>query len=196
VVHEEGAKHLSANPKEYDVIVAQELIEHFAYDELVSLLIVMRHALRPSGLVVLETLNCANIVYGTYLLYCDHTHRMGFTPRSLAEFLPAVGIDVQGAYPVKMSRLWDIVVSMIPGRRQASVPGETNTQGLGGVAGSGGLGSRLWHLHMFLLKRAGVALSTGLSRLLVAPYDVSLGACHRVYTPTFTMVGGKREAES
>lgn len=67
------------------------LIEHFAFHDLLELLIEIRRALKPGGLVILETPNPKNLVVGACNFYADPTHRKPLFPETLQFLLDRLG---------------------------------------------------------------------------------------------------------
>jgi cyclopropane fatty-acyl-phospholipid synthase-like methyltransferase len=74
----------------YDLITAFDLIEHFHKDELLPLLDAMREALKPGGILILQTPN-AESPWGLKLRYGDFTHEIAFDPRNLQHILSVTG---------------------------------------------------------------------------------------------------------
>lgn len=101
VVHSEAISYLEDTSDTFDLIYAGQVIEHFIYDDFIRFLAVCYTSLEAGGYLIFETINCANIIHGLYLRYCDYTHRMGFTPRSLMHFLMATG-DFSRIDPVEV----------------------------------------------------------------------------------------------
>jgi 2-polyprenyl-3-methyl-5-hydroxy-6-metoxy-1,4-benzoquinol methylase len=90
-IHKEVNDYLETAVDRFDLIYAAQVIEHFSYENFIQFLGNCCKALNDNGCVIFETINCANITHGLYLRYCDFTHRMGFTPRSLKQFFMSVG---------------------------------------------------------------------------------------------------------
>jgi 2-polyprenyl-3-methyl-5-hydroxy-6-metoxy-1,4-benzoquinol methylase len=91
VIHKDAIDYLGSTPDRFDLIFAAQVIEHFTHDDLIIFLQNCYASLNDGGYMILETINCANVIYGLYLRYCDYSHRMGFTPRSLKQFLNITG---------------------------------------------------------------------------------------------------------
>jgi 2-polyprenyl-3-methyl-5-hydroxy-6-metoxy-1,4-benzoquinol methylase len=89
VVNKDAIQYLETSS--FDLICAAQFIEHLTYDDFIGFLERCYASLSNGGYVIFETINCANVTHGLYLRYCDYTHRMGFTPRSLKQFLMAIG---------------------------------------------------------------------------------------------------------
>jgi len=82
---------LRAN-KNFDLIMATDVLEHLNKDEIVEFLSAIYDALKPLGSVVIRTVNASSI-YGMTLLYWDFTHEVAFTDKSLRQILMACGFE-------------------------------------------------------------------------------------------------------
>jgi len=89
VVCEDALSFLRSH-KEYDVIIATDMIEHLNKGEIVSLLLAIRDSLKPGGFVILRTVNASSIV-GNIGRYFDFTHETSFTEHSLQQVLVSCG---------------------------------------------------------------------------------------------------------
>jgi SAM-dependent methyltransferase len=79
-----------------DLVSAFHVVEHVATDTLLGLLAGARRALRPGGLLLLETPNPANLVMGACNFYLDPTHERPLPPALTEFFVQASGfIDVE-----------------------------------------------------------------------------------------------------
>jgi SAM-dependent methyltransferase len=89
---EEGdvLEHLKSLSEEIDVIVAIDFIEHFTRDELMLLFKSVHKALRPGGLLIVQTPNGAGWMPGRHI-WGDITHMTVFTPKSLKQLLSLHG---------------------------------------------------------------------------------------------------------
>lgn len=65
--------YLKAHPGAFDIITGMDIIEHFSKDELVELLHLVRHALKPGGRAIFRTPNTDAAFYTLYS-YGDFTH--------------------------------------------------------------------------------------------------------------------------
>lgn len=83
---------LESCPSRFAAIIAVDFFEHFTKDELVSLMARIRAALRPGGLLLVQTANGAGLLPGQ-VIYGDLTHMTVFTPDSLAQLLRVFGFD-------------------------------------------------------------------------------------------------------
>lgn len=105
---QDSVSFLQASIAEYDMIVMRDVIEHIPKADLLQTLQALHNALRPEGILLVETGNMSAWT-GTYLLYQDFTHQVGFTERSLRQVLIVAGFqDIQlfGANPQLSRRYW------------------------------------------------------------------------------------------
>ena len=92
-VHEQEAlAHLKANPNRYDVIVANDFIEHLQKKTIIEFLFLSRSAIKPKGMLILKTPNMSHL-FASRSRYVDFTHEVGFTEHSLYEVCSAAGFD-------------------------------------------------------------------------------------------------------
>lgn len=83
---------LTAQPGRYQMIVALDFVEHFSKAELMRLLPLIHAALRPDGLLLLQTPNGQGLLPGK-IIYGDLTHMTILTPDSLRQLLRLNGFD-------------------------------------------------------------------------------------------------------
>ncbi len=74
----------------YDLIIALDVIEHFRQDETLGLMRAIHQALRPSGRLLIQTINADSPLYA-HILYGDPTHQTAYTTRSLETLLRVAG---------------------------------------------------------------------------------------------------------
>lgn len=84
--------YLERHANQFDLITAFDLIEHFRKDELLALLGLIEQALRPGGVLILQTPN-AESPWGLMHRYHDLTHELSFDPHSLAHVLALAGFS-------------------------------------------------------------------------------------------------------
>ncbi|HOY66900.1 MAG TPA: class I SAM-dependent methyltransferase [Candidatus Ozemobacteraceae bacterium] len=82
--------HLGENPCRFDLIICQDVLEHFTPDQGERLLLAIFRALRPGGLLHLRVPNMSSLLAG-YSRYLDITHLNGFTEYSLAQLCDQCG---------------------------------------------------------------------------------------------------------
>jgi SAM-dependent methyltransferase len=101
VVQGDAIAYLSALPDESQIVVsAFHVVEHIAFDQLRTLVSQALRALKPGGLLIMETPNPENIVVATRSFYLDPTHQRPIPPELLS-FIP----DYYGFARVKILRL-------------------------------------------------------------------------------------------
>jgi SAM-dependent methyltransferase len=86
----------------YELIIANDIIEHFTKDEVVRFLDLLYNALKPGGMVIISTANMASL-YGARTAYLDFTHETGFTPQSLSQILRVcqfIDVTIIGENPI------------------------------------------------------------------------------------------------
>lgn len=77
---------LAQKQGEYGAILALDFIEHFTKDELLKLLPLIYQALRPDGVLLLQTVNGRGL-FPNQIIYDDLTHMTILTPESLENLL-------------------------------------------------------------------------------------------------------------
>lgn len=82
----------------FDVIVANDIIEHFKRDEVLNFLDLIYSALRPGGLTIISTLNASSL-FGSRSVYINLTHELGFTPESLSNVMRICNFEGVKIYP-------------------------------------------------------------------------------------------------
>ncbi|HUY30738.1 MAG TPA: class I SAM-dependent methyltransferase [Acidimicrobiales bacterium] len=92
VRHEDARAHLAGlEERSLGAVTAIQLVEHLAIDELVEIVELAARAVRPGGLIVLETPNPENVVVGSSSFYLDPTHTRPLPPALLAFVVAARG---------------------------------------------------------------------------------------------------------
>lgn len=94
------AEHLrSLEPASLAAVTALQVVEHLRTDELLELLERSYEALRPGGLLVLETPNPENLTVGAFTFYLDPTHDRPIPAGLLAFLVGSQGFeDVEVRY--------------------------------------------------------------------------------------------------
>lgn len=81
----DALEHLSALPDESQAVVsAFHVVEHIAFDQLLTLVSEAIRVLKPGGLLIMETPNPENIIVATCNFYVDPTHKRPIPPSLLA----------------------------------------------------------------------------------------------------------------
>lgn len=79
----------------YDVVVANDLLEHIPKGKILKFLKLVNEALKSNGIFLMKTPNMGN-PFTIYLRYKDFTHEAGFTDMSLYQVLWTAGFrDIQ-----------------------------------------------------------------------------------------------------
>lgn len=76
----------SCEAEKYHIITAFHFVEHIAFDDLCTVIDNAIRALKPGGILILETPNAENIIVGTNNFYLDPTHKKPI-PALLLNFL-------------------------------------------------------------------------------------------------------------
>jgi 2-polyprenyl-3-methyl-5-hydroxy-6-metoxy-1,4-benzoquinol methylase len=142
----EAREYLLAHRAEFDVIMAFDVLEHLAKDEVLAFLDAVNDALKVGGWVVIHTANGEG-PFGTRYLYGDFTHQTAFTARSIDQLLGEAGLSdilVREVQPVPHGfisairwALWQLIRGLLIGYLAVEtgvVRGHTLSQNLIAVA--------------------------------------------------------------
>jgi cyclopropane fatty-acyl-phospholipid synthase-like methyltransferase len=91
-------KFLAKHKGKYELIIANDIVEHLTKNEVIQFLDAVFAALRPGGRVIVNTENAASL-FGASRVFIDFTHEQGFTPISLSQVLRVCGFDEVRIYP-------------------------------------------------------------------------------------------------
>jgi len=186
VIHRDVIDYLESAPDRFDFIFAAQVIEHFAYDDLLRFLQNCYASLNDGGYIILETINCANVIYGSYLRYCDYSHRMGFTPRSLKQFLSMAGnFSSLEFIEIQPTGFLDCLHYIYHRIKRNNMVTKNQTVTRPNFPGAQRGPKRLLAL---LLRTPGVRLSRWLSALFMGYYEFEK---IRIYTPFFAIAARK-----
>ena len=83
---------LGKTKNKYNLIFAQDIIEHLAKNEVFDILDACHAALSPGGRLILSTPNAESPMCGTRR-WGDFTHEIGFTPQALSQILDITGFQ-------------------------------------------------------------------------------------------------------
>jgi 2-polyprenyl-3-methyl-5-hydroxy-6-metoxy-1,4-benzoquinol methylase len=86
----DAGEHLAAHPAAYDAISAIDVLEHLRKDEVLAFLDAAFVALKPGGLLIVQTVNADGPLFGRQL-HADFTHETAFTRYSLHQAFGAAG---------------------------------------------------------------------------------------------------------
>lgn len=82
---------LAEKQEAFDVIVLNDVIEHFPRERVVPNLRLIKKSLREGGRVIIKVVNSANPITGPASRYIDISHELGFTEESMAQVLRMAG---------------------------------------------------------------------------------------------------------
>lgn len=85
-------KYLPGQKAAFDVIIANQVIEHFTKDEALTFLDALHASLKDNGIVILGTPNAASL-FGSMYVNIDFTHETAYTPASLAQAMLVAGFE-------------------------------------------------------------------------------------------------------
>jgi SAM-dependent methyltransferase len=85
-------EYLAQHEGAFQALVAVDVLEHFARDELVRLAPLAYAALKPGGRLLVQTANGAGL-FARQVIYGDLTHLTIFTPESLGQLLRPAGFQ-------------------------------------------------------------------------------------------------------
>jgi len=95
-------KYLPKFSNYFQMVIANDIIEHLKKEEIIQFLDLIYTALKPGGTVIISTLNEMSL-FGASLLHSDFTHETGFTPTSLWQVMSICNfkdIEIFGEGPV------------------------------------------------------------------------------------------------
>lgn len=90
VIQGDALKFLEQYNNKFDVLVANDFIEHLPKDSIIKFLFLCKNALTSDGKLILKTPNMSNL-FASRNRYVDFTHEVGFTEHSLNEVCSAAG---------------------------------------------------------------------------------------------------------
>ncbi len=103
---ERGFEHVATHPDAYDVIIAEQELNHLTLDESISFLALCRQSLRKDGLLVAYAMNGAHPVYGSENLSHNIDHFYTVTEFSLAQIMTLGGFEDIKIHPLKLYVFW------------------------------------------------------------------------------------------
>lgn len=115
-VQADARKYLEKYEDTYDVILFNDVIEHFTKDELFEVLHLLYKSLTKKGRIFIKTMNLSNPITGMAGRYLDLTHEIGFTEISMRQTLLAASfkrVKVIGADIYVNSILFARVLKML-----------------------------------------------------------------------------------
>ena len=100
VEHADLFRYLPGRREEYDVVFANDIIEHLTKDEVVEFLDLVYASLKPGGTAVIGTVNASSL-FGSRVFHIDFTHETCFTAESLSQVMRVCGFDPAEVYGEK-----------------------------------------------------------------------------------------------
>lgn|SRR5690606_15405918 len=97
---------IASSTEPYDVIVAEQELNHLTLDEQIEFLTLCRKALRPGGFVFVYGLNGANPLVGSENLAHNIDHFNTFTEHSLTQVLRLAGFEKIRTLPLSIYVFW------------------------------------------------------------------------------------------
>lgn len=82
----DAADFLQGKEGAYDAIVANDVLEHIPKKETISFVSIIQKSLKPGGVFIARVPNMSN-PFAMNSRYCDFTHEIGFTEKSLYQVL-------------------------------------------------------------------------------------------------------------
>jgi 2-polyprenyl-3-methyl-5-hydroxy-6-metoxy-1,4-benzoquinol methylase len=117
----DAIEYLNNSPGKFDVITANDFLEHLDHEIVLQLLEIIARSLKPGGLFLAQTPNGASPLFGGYF-YGDFTHQTAFSPTSVQQICHLVGFQsvevaavpprIRGAFSFCRRVLW--VISTFP----------------------------------------------------------------------------------
>jgi len=114
VVHADIFEHLEHRQADYAAILAVDVFEHLAREELLRLAPLLHAALEDRGTLLVQTANGAGLLPGQ-VIHGDLTHQTIFTPESLGQLLRPVGFAhlsfyETGPVPIRLRGTLDVAM--------------------------------------------------------------------------------------
>lgn len=95
-------EYLPEHLQSFDMVVANDIIEHLNKDEIVKFLDLIHQSLKPGGKVLISTGNAQSLL-GASIVFVNFTHETGFTPKSLSQVMRVCGfrdVSIYGEKPI------------------------------------------------------------------------------------------------
>ena len=77
----------------FDVIIMNDIIEHFEKNQIIPVIRACQKALSKDGVLIIKTFNASNPFLGPDARYYDFTHTIGFTQTSLRQVIISGGFQ-------------------------------------------------------------------------------------------------------
>lgn len=99
VEHNDVFNFFKSNVEPFDIIVMNDVIEHFNKEEIISILDLIHKNLVENGKLIIKTINSSNPIMANSSRYLDFTHEIGFTEESLSQILKICDFKDVSIYP-------------------------------------------------------------------------------------------------
>lgn len=109
VYHADAFTILKQHESEYDLIVANDLIEHIKKDEILQLLRLIRNSLKENGMFIAKTGNMKN-PFNLGLRYIDFTHEIGYDENSLFQILKITNFSEINIYQMQTKKRDSMII--------------------------------------------------------------------------------------
>lgn len=103
---ERGFEHVADHVDTYDVIVAEQELNHLTIDESLHFLALCRQSLRKDGQLIVYAMNGAHPLYGAENLAHNIDHFYTVTEFSLTQIMQAGGFEDVKIHPLKLYVFW------------------------------------------------------------------------------------------
>lgn len=103
---ERGFEHLANHPDAYDVVVAEQELNHLTLDETLAFLALCRKSLRGNGLLLVYAMNGAHPLFGSENLAHNIDHFYTVTEFSLRQIMTLGGFADVRVHPLKLYVFW------------------------------------------------------------------------------------------
>lgn len=103
---ERGFEHVAEHVDTYDVIVAEQELNHLTLDESLQFLALCRQSLRKDGELIVYAMNGAHPLYGAENLAHNIDHFYTVTEFSLTQIMQAGGFEDVRIHPLKLYVFW------------------------------------------------------------------------------------------
>ncbi len=91
---------------EFDLVVCFDVIEHFDTEGAAEFVRAVEGGLKPGGVFVVGTPNCANLVGASLSRHIDVTHHAGYTEHSLFQLLDIAGLEDHELVDCSLNSVW------------------------------------------------------------------------------------------
>lgn len=99
VAHIDIFDFLKSGVEPFDVIIMNDVIEHFNKAEILQLLDLIKNNLTDDGIVIIKAPNSSNPILSNSSRYYDFTHEISFTEESMFQILKVCGYKNVRIYP-------------------------------------------------------------------------------------------------